>query len=485
MNRLPIGIVAALALCLPHAAAAADSAEVEELKRMVMELRAEYEQRIRELEQRIAETERAPPAEQVAVDSAPPPATARATVTAGNAFNPQISAILNGNYYHDDIGGEGPELIAEAAQPSHTGHAHGEEEGHSHGAMSNGFNLSEVELAFSATIDPYFDAAAYMAITGDGEFELEEAYLQTRSLPWGLKLKAGKFLSDFGYINRQHPHQWDFADQNLPYLALLGDHGLQDVGVQLNWLPELPLYTLIGVEALQGSQERFGALVEDEEELEELNLDDSKDGPRLWTAYVKISPDLGYSHALQIGASYAHSRQHQEIHEHDEDPDDELPALEEGLEGDADLWGLDVVYKYDDERAYGHGDLKLQAEYLWSSKDLRIRSGEPDEIGANTEFTTDGFYVQGVYGIWPRWQVGLRYDVLGLTNEATGGGEREEFGESDRWTAALSWIPSEFSLIRLQYEHADIALEEGGSESFNAFWLQFLLSMGAHGAHKF
>ena len=484
-NRMPVGVLTALALAMPAvAASASQDDELDDLRRMIVEMRADYETKIRELETRLAQAESAaqakpgaPAAESAQVAASEP----RATVTSGNAFNPQISVILNGNYYHDGIRGEGSELVGEAAQPSH-GHGHdhgGGEEGHSHGAMSNGFNLSEVELAFSATVDPYFDAAAYMAITGDGEFELEEAYLQTRALPYGLKLKAGKFLSDFGYINRQHPHQWDFANQNLPYLNLLGDHGLQDVGVQVNWLPEWPLYTLIGIEALQGDQERFGALVDDEEELEELGLDRSKNGPRLWTAYVKVSPELGYSHALQLGASYAQARQHQEIHEED---DGTGLLLEEGLEGDADLWGLEAVYKYDSGRAYGDGDLKLQAEYLRSDKDLEVRSGEPDEIGEREEFTTDGLYVQGMYGLFPRWHVGLRYDILGMTNEVSGG---DEYDSSDRWTAALSWVPTEFSLLRLQFERADIALEEGGSESFNTFWLQFLLSMGAHGAHKF
>ena len=68
----------------------------------------------------------------------------------------------------------------------------------------------------------------------------------------------------FGYLNKKHEHQWEFADQNLPYLNLLGDHGLQDTGIQITWLPEWPVYTLLGAEILQGDQERVGALVEDE-----------------------------------------------------------------------------------------------------------------------------------------------------------------------------------------------------------------------------
>ena len=127
--------------------------------------------------------------------------------------------LLDGNYYEDGIDGKGATLVGEALQPSGGS-------GHAQGATENRFNFREAKIAFSATVDPYFDAHTYLAVDKDGNLDLEEAYLQTRSLPYGLRLKGGKFLSGFDYINRQHPHQWDFIDQNLAYLNLLGDHGL-------------------------------------------------------------------------------------------------------------------------------------------------------------------------------------------------------------------------------------------------------------------
>lgn len=502
MNRAMAGLFALAFLSAPAAGQAAQGDELDELRRMIETLRSDYEQRIAELEQRLAVAEQAagdgsrPAYVAAPVAAAEPAALASGTVTAGNAFNPQMSVILNGNFYHDDIGGEGSELLSSAFQPSRGGHAHSHEEedgsgdAHAHGGAGNGFNISEAEFALTAAVDPYLDGAAYLAIDGEGDVHLEEAWFQTRSLPYGLKLKGGKFLSDFGYINSQHPHQWDFADQNLAYLNLLGDHGLQDTGVQLTWLPAWPVYTLFGVELLQGDQERFGSYVEEDGEREELGLADRDDGPRMWTAFAKVSPDLGYEHALQLGVSYARNRQHQEVnaHEHDHEDgagtQDGLEAVETGLEGDADLWGVDLVYKYDDAALDGHRDLKIQAEYLRSSKDLRVTAGHPEDLGSRRRVTTDGLYVQGLYGIAPRWQLGLRYDVLGLTNKASGE-EGGSYGDSDRWTVALSWVPTEFSLFRLQYEYADVLVEPGLRESFNAFWLQFLVSMGSHGAHPF
>jgi hypothetical protein len=93
-------------------------------------------------------------------------------------------------------------------------------------------------------------------------------------------------------------------------------------------------------------------------------------------------------------------------------------------------------------------------------------------------------YIQGIYGVAPRWQFGLRYDTLGRTNEITGD-IRESFGASDRWTSVLTWTPTEFSRLRLQYSRSDILTIDGVSESFDTIWLQWLLSMGTHGAHRF
>jgi len=304
------------------------------------------------------------------------------------------------------------------------------------------------------------------------------------------------------------------VDQNLPYLNLLGFHGLQDTGLQLTWIPELPVYTLVGGEILQGDQEVFGATLGADEQ-EAFDLSDTDDGPRLFTAFAKVAPELGRNHALQIGVSYAHATQqqavtshthvvhadddhahehegeHDEAHEHDHDADhghdDGVTETlhETGLAGDADLWGLDLVYKYDAPGAYGQGDLTFQTEYLRSIKDMRVRSSaHPEQIGSSRTYTTDGLYAQATYGFLPKWKAGLRYDVLGLTNKVTGG-RSEDFGSSDRWTADVTWSLSEFSQLRAQYAYNDILVSEDERERFNAFYLQFLVSLGSHGAHEF
>lgn len=537
MTRSYLQMAVATALLSPLTAFASPDAELAELRSLVDQMKSQYEQRIADLESRLAKAEReysnaggqgqsdagvdagagpeqsarvgatpsrpmtAPPV--IAATPQPPAQTGFGALSSGSAFNPQISVFLDGNYYHDGIDGEGSSLVGRAYQPTlGPAHAdHGDEQDHAdhaHGTAQNGFNFTEAELSFSATVDPYFDAALFLSVDGDGTLDLEEGYFQTRSLPAGLRIKGGKFLSDFGYINRQHPHQWDFADQNLPYLNLLGPHGLQDTGLQITWIPDLPFYTLLGMEGLQGNQEVFGATLGDDDQAA-LELGDTKDGPRLWTAFAKVAPELGANHALQLGLSYANNSQHQAALEHapsadpleghgdDEDQEDHFIEIHrDGLAGDAQLWGVDLVYKYDGGGAYGHKDFKFQSEYLRSIKDMRITaSAHPEIIGAGRTFTTDGLYAQAIYGFLPKWTTGVRYDVLGMTNDISGGGTNASFGSSDRWTLDVTWNLSEFSRLRAQYAHNDILEAPGERARFDAFYLQFLVSMGSHGAHAF
>ena len=397
-------------------------------------------------------------------------------VSSGTAFNPSISVIPDIVYSHDDVDGGAGEILEEA-DGFHGAHAE-DEHGHEHGGLSQGFNLRETELAFSASVDVYFDVFALFAASEEG-LEAEEVYFQTRRLPGGFQLKGGKFLSGIGYANAQHPHQWDFVDQNLAYGLLLGGHGLNEKGLQVNLVPELPFYLKLGAELLQGENEKFSNYVGSEEfpgitEDDELRIPSDKAGPRLFTGFVKVGPDLGYSSALQIGASYAHSSTHQEIHDHDGDGNPEGV-----LDGTGSVWGVDLVYKYDSPREYGAGDLVLQTEYLFRKRDLDLL-GTPSTV----VFDNDGAYFQAVYGVMPRLQLGARWDAAGLTNERIRAGVKTEYETSTRWTGALTFNPTEFSRIRAQYEHAGMYVD-GEKETYGQFVLQIQLSIGAHGAHKF
>lgn len=386
------------------------------------------------------------------------------------SFNPDLSAIVD-TYYHADDSDEGIGHLTE--EMSGFGHAHEAEGEHDHHGVEEGFNLRHVELQLSASVDPYFRGSAIAAVAEEGA-ELETAEMETTGLPAGFRLRGGKFYSDFGYLNAQHAHQWAFTDQPLIYQLTLGEHGLNDKGLQLSWLAPTPFYLLAGVEAFEGDGEGM-FVYHGEEPLP------TQGGPRVGVGWLKFGPDLPGTHALECGV-FGASGKEQEAHDEDADG-----AEDHWLDGDSAFWGGDIVYKYSSPRAYGQGDFALLGEYFSRRKDLELVADglAPEWVGKRQVDKQDGYCVQATYGFLPRWRGGVRWEQVGLTNESElPDGTRLEFDASQRASAMVDFTLSEFSRLRLQgnqgsYETAD------GREDVAEVYVQWMIAMGAHAAHKF
>ncbi|MDQ2069951.1 TonB-dependent receptor [Natronospira bacteriovora] len=437
-------------------------------------------------------------------------------VTSGTQFNPAISVILDGIYYNEFSG----HVESPGGFDAGHGHGHGHDHGHGGHGFQDGFQMRDVEFAFSATVDPYFDAFVMFTFE-NGSVDLEEAFISTRALPAGLQLKAGRFLSDIGYINKQHPHDWAFVDRPWMNEYLFGDHGLLETGVQMSWMPATRSYTRFGVELLNGessgvapyigsgNHEMVTVLPNDPENDDfspnrnrwrASNGFDDVTGPRLATAFAKWAPDLGYDHALQLGAFAGWSEAYQRDEAHSS-------GRYETWDGDASFWGVDAVYKRDGGGTMGHRNFTLQFEYAMREIDALYMSRQftdfstlepttrnPDGDVVNQRWKQDGFYLQGTYGFAPRWNWGLRVEGMGLTNDAyadhsEGRGLPTPFESSWRYSTQLTYAPTEFSRIRAQLNYLDVGDEAGhhDHEHHDAweFMLQYNISIGVHGAHTF
>ena len=129
----------------------------------------------------------------------------------------------------------------------------------------------------------------------------------------------------------------------------------------------------------------------------------------------------------------------------------------------------------------------MQAEYFSRKKDLDLVAHDlaPQFVGNSRVDEQDGYYVQATYGFLPRWRLGARWEQVGLTNESElPDGTAEDFGSSDRASAMLDFTPSHFSRIRLQASQGSYETEEG-TEDVTEVYVQWMVSLGAHGAHKF
>jgi hypothetical protein len=319
----------------------------------------------------------------------------------------------------------------------------------------NGFNLRAAELFLFAPVDPFFNLYANLPITEDG-IELEEAFAVTTSLPEGFQVKGGKFKSNFSRLDAQHPHQWDFFDIALPYRAFLGDEGLGgEKGVQLTWLPALPFYTQFGAEVLQGENALlFGA--------------DARSGPHVFSFFAKSSFEPTENSTLLFGPSVLFGKTRNSNIVSDAE-----------FDGNSALYGLEAVWKWKPSKQQG---LILQSEYLYLTQHGNLTDLTTATVDSLRRHQ-DGLYLQGIYQ-WYRWRFGARYDMLELFADTfKRAGVQQDLGETPwRATASIEFNPSEFTRIRLQYNH-DRSGRDGRSNDEGI--LQFIFGIGAHAAHTF
>src|ERR1051326_7262374 len=153
-----------------------------------------------------------------------------------------------------------------------------------------------------SVVDPYFDLFAVIDLAPDAA-GLEEAYFTTRKLPYGLKLKAGKFLASFGRVNEQHEHFWDYANRPLIASALFGEDGLNEIGAQVTWVPPTSFFLTLGAEVLNGDNEQSFGTSGFSDPGGTVSVDPIQ-GPNLYIGFVRSSLDIGEA-AILFGISNA------------------------------------------------------------------------------------------------------------------------------------------------------------------------------------
>lgn len=353
--------------------------------------------------------------------------------------------------------------------------------------IPRGFSIGETELAVSGAVDNLFRAEARFVLEqtgGNTAVRTEEAYAETLGLPWGTKIKAGKYWSAVGYLNDKHPHQWDFVDLPLVYQSVFGGQ-LNQTGAQLNWIaPTDNLLLKLGGEIAQGST-AYG---------QNFNGNYNQNKPRLGTVFAKTGGDVGESHSWQGGVSFVRSTTGSGSTANQASytltNNNQL-----NFNGSNTIWIADFVYRWAPFGNPTDQNLKLQGEMFWNKQrgSMSAFNGEGNALADGTNFTQNqtGFYAQGVYQFLPKWRTAYRYDrVFNPTNSygfstspsVLTGSQLQSGWSPYRNTVMLDWSNSEYSLIRLQLAR-DNAFGPGLYN--NQLFLQYIMSLGAHGAHKY
>jgi len=451
----------------PFARAATEpsnGSDIASLRQEIEAMRSEYEARIAELERRLdaaeqaAQTanEQASPAQDEALragqagsgETAPSASTAGISVSADSSFNPAIGVIFQGqawSYNHD------PDAYAIPGFPL----------GGEAGPAPEGLSLAETEINIAANVDDKFTSWLTMPVVvedGETKLEIEEAWIETLSLPAGFSMRMGRTYSNIGYLNSQHSHAWDFADQPLAYQAFLGNQYLDD-GLQIRWLAPTDVYLELSGEILRGDRYPAAGAVHS--------------GVGSHSLSIKAGGDIGISSSWLAGASWLAAKSA------DRGSGSENEPLI--FNGDSDLLIADFVWKWAPNGNWRERNFKIQAEYLRRDEDGEYALQDGRVLPWSEK--QRGWYLQAVYQPIPQWRFGARIDGL------SGGGSTPDLiatplasigDNAMRYSLMVDWSNSEFSRVRLQYNRDQASVEDD-----NQLALQYIYSIGAHGAHSF
>ena len=519
-----IGLVRAAVMGLPVLILASvaypqsDPPTTEELAAQISALKQDYEKRIAVLEAQLTSLE----AKSRSTDRKDSPGVRTSMPARDNSFNPAIGVVLDA-------------MVSEYSE-EYSG-IPGFQVGHEGERPAEGLFLGHSEITLSSNIDDKFFGNLTLGLgvhAGEPvELELEEAYIQTlpgAGLPDGLRVKAGRALWTFGYLNELHAHEDDFTDRPLPYRAYL-DGAYNDDGLEVSLVLPGELYGEIGGGIFRGDDTPFRG---------------SRSGREAWSAYARLGGDIGHNAAWRIGGyildgearnrrggSHAHEddghghgeeedehgheeeehaheedeHEHEEeehAHEEDEHEEDEHGHEEEehahdfaeflsdgAFTGDSRLYGIDFRYTWAPTGNARDRELILQGEYFWrdESGDYVLQEeheectnpSDPstcevhlDDITESLSGDSEGWYAQAVYKFLPQWRIGARYARLESPDDA-------DLGD-DPYTLStmIDWTNSEFGRIRLQYNRESLFGEDD-----DQIMLQYIMSIGAHAAHSF
>ncbi|MBA3937571.1 MAG: hypothetical protein H0X38_08915 [Planctomycetes bacterium] len=367
-------------------------------------------------------------------------------------------------------------------------------QGGGHDPKRRGFTFQNAELSLGGAVDPFFTAEMHLIAfrnepDGTTSVELEEAYARSTSLPAGLELKVGQYLTEFGRFNPTHPHAWQFIDQPIILTRVFGGDGQRSPGARLLW--SLPTAWLS--EAIVGIQDANG-----------------ETSP----SYLS-SPDVGAAggrpfHARgtrSLGDMLVNARWVNAL-----DVGDGIikagvsAAGASNAAGDdtrTTIWGADIAYRWHPaggERGWPF--VLIETEYI----ERAYQAGAVDLVDstlgvvgqAGRETLRDrGWVAQIIWGFHPGWAAGLRgeyctgsgSDIVTVDNGTGGtvttvGGRGGDPLRDDRtrYAALLSWQPSEFAHFRLQYDQDHAARLERVEHSV---WLGAEFLIGTHPAHVF
>jgi len=457
VKRCLCGVVLAMALLTPCAARAdgMDSA-LDALKQQMQQM----QQQMQQLQQKIQELE--------ATKTSAPPASV--TAPAGTVTPEQLKEVDEKvdkvveaqkktlmSEFNPSIGFVGETIFSyRSRNNSETG-----------SDRPGGFDVNErsVELNVAASVDPFAKGyvvanASADAATGESTFGIEEAALQTTSLPWNLELKAGRFFGEFGKLEYIHDHELPFVNRPLAIDQYIGGESRSD-GLQLNWLLPVEQYVSWTV----GVGDSFGGDSPPSDPGGFRSIDELNFWSRLST-YFDLTPDW----QVETGVSGLFNPRTNDRGGIDAQTG---PGGVPMTEHERRLGGLDFQLRYIPLRDNQFRSLTWGTELLYS--DNRYLADPDGTPGDGDEFSRSvgsfGMYSYLTWKFHRQWSAGFLFDYV--QNAAN------EHDVTYAYSPYVTWALSHWNQLRLQYTHTqpDAA---SGLKIDDAVYMQWAWIIGAH-----
>lgn len=387
-------------------------------------------------------------------------------------------------------------------------------QGGGHDPKKRGFSLQQAELSLGGAVDPYFSAEAHFNFDESEGVETEEVFFKTIALPWGVEVKGGKFLSEFGLLNPTHSHAWDWVDQPVINTRLFGGDGSRSSGFRVGKLLPTPWVSELMLSAQDATGEnmpsfRGGEIAHAHEEAGEHEEIGEHEEVEVHDEHVEEDQDSEHEEHADLVFDGIGGRP---VVVFDTDGLDDFVYLarldnyfdlteETGLKwglsgmhgpnstgegGNTTIYGTDVLIKWAPVSNFkGYPFVKLQTELIGRHYDAEEAFAEDGDLLAPSDTLKDwGLYSQFLYGFSYGWATGLRIDYATGSGTSLGGTSSDPF-RSDRLRLSplLIYRPTEFSRIRLQYNYDDA--DHLSSDSEHSVWLGFDMLIGTHPAHKY
>lgn len=320
----------------------------------------------------------------------------------------------------------------------------------------NGLDIQEAELQFYSDVDPYSRLnmvvsmhpeytvnATTQRIEQKWIFEPEELVAESDHLT-NVTLKVGKFKAALGKNNLLHTHAYPFVDAPLLQSQLLGGEGLNDVGVSAAVFIPLPWFSEFTGQYLRGEGENL-----------EFNSLTPSDGVGLghWRNLWDLSDDLTF----EAGASYVGGAN--------------------SLGGNTALSGADLTFKWRPAQGGRYHSAILAGEFLDRAIEQKNSATQHGQ----------GLLVWTQYQFAERWSARARYETLQAKNpiREIDGDRGLRDGLTTKSSLALQFDLTEFSFLRLEYDHTHGPAQDNGLTDDNKFYLQANFTIGSHPAHSY